>query len=154
MLFPPRIISRTVKLNESWGPVSPSGTMVLPQTQCTPRKETSPHGKIVSNLLPEMQQQNGLLPLRKRCSWATEVSVQKMSASMGWKPSLRIARASTKKRISKLSNLWESDVCASWSWTLHPLFLHGQEMQALRFCTKTYSYFSSVHVQALWKDRF
>jgi hypothetical protein len=32
--------------------------MVLPQTQSTPKNETGPHDKIVSNLLPEVQQQN------------------------------------------------------------------------------------------------
>ena len=57
--------------------------MVLPQTQCTPRKETSLHGKIIPTMLPEVQQQNGLLSLRKGPSWTPEVSVQEMQASVG-----------------------------------------------------------------------
>ena len=47
------------------------------------RKETSLHGISIPNMLPEMQQQNGLLSLRKRCAWAPEVSVQEMLASVG-----------------------------------------------------------------------
>lgn len=54
--------------------------MVLPQTQSTPRKETSPYGKIISGELPEMQQQNGFLSLRKRFTWTSKVSVQEVSA--------------------------------------------------------------------------
>ena len=49
----------------------------------TSRKETSLHGKIIPNKLPEVQQQNGFLSLRKRFAWSSKASVQKVPASMG-----------------------------------------------------------------------
>ena len=47
------------------------------------RKETSLHGKIIPNMLPEMQQQNRLLSLRKRLTWSSKISVQEVSPSVG-----------------------------------------------------------------------
>jgi len=48
----------------------------------TSRKETSPHGKIIPDLLPEMQQPSKLLSLRQRPTWEPEISLPRMRASI------------------------------------------------------------------------
>ena len=77
----------------------------------TSRKETSPHGKIIPDLLPEMQQPSKLLSLRQRPTWEPEISLPRMRASVcAGCPFGRQARETAHSFLSDLPCLREGHV--------------------------------------------
>ncbi len=84
--------------------------MVLPQAQRTP-KRMNPHVKIVSNLLPEAQQQNGLFIVMKKYSHGYQ-KYQCESVGINELLMLKVAnRPYSDERVISAPCLLKSDVC-------------------------------------------